>query len=33
MPNNIRKRLIKDTFSEEILEYAKEKDLVVKNIR
>ncbi len=33
IPNKIRKRLIKDTFSEEILEYAKEKDLVVKNVR
>ncbi len=33
VPNNIRKRLIKDTFSEEILEYAKEKDLAVKNVR
>ena len=33
VPNNIRKRLIKDTFSDEILEYAKEKDLAVKNVR
>ena len=33
IPNKIRKRLIKDTFSEEILEYAKEKDLAVKNVR
>ena len=33
IPNNIRKRLIKDTFADEILEYAKAKDLAVKNVR
>lgn len=31
--NKIRKKLIKDTFADEILEYAKEKDLAVKNVR
>ena len=33
IPNKIRKRLIKDTFADEILEYAKVKDLAVKNVR
>lgn len=33
IPDKIRKRLIKDTFSDEILEYAKLKDLSVKNVR
>ncbi|MDE6195372.1 MAG: hypothetical protein K2F55_00710, partial [Erysipelotrichaceae bacterium] len=33
IPNNIRKQLIKDTFADEILEYAKQKDLAVKNVR
>ena len=33
IPNKIRKKLIKDTFADEILEYAKEKDLAVKNVR
>ncbi len=33
VPNNIRKKLIKDTFTDEILKYAKEKDLAVKNVR
>lgn len=31
--NKIRKQLIKDTFTDEILEYAKAKDLAVKNVR
>lgn len=31
--NKIRKQLIKDTFSDEILEYAKQKDLIVKDVR
>ncbi len=31
--NKIRKKLIKDTFADEIFKYAKEKDLVVKNVR
>ena len=33
IPDKIRKKLIKDTFSDEILEYAKTKDLAVKNVR
>ncbi len=33
VPNKIRKQLIKDTFADEILKYAKEKDLAVKNVR
>ena len=33
IPNKIRKQLIKDTFSDEILEYAKQKDLIVKDVR
>ena len=32
IPDKIRKRLIKDTFADEILEYAKAKDLSVKNV-